>query len=530
MDRITMNRTSGPKFGAKLALLASAAVMTATFTASTTAAAPRADKSYAKAEKALNKGKVDQAIEYAEAAVMADPRNATYRATLGKAYLKAGRYTSAAMSYKDALKLGDQNPSTVLSYALTQTAIGGGKNALDTLMKYERMMDPADAGLAMALAGNPERGVFILTNALRAGQNTAKVRQNLAYTYALAGNWRAARVMAAEDVPVDQLDARLSQWAANAKPEDHMVRVSSLLGIAPSGDRGLSSALALSNTPAAKPVMAEAEPKAPAAKPAPKAAPVKVAKAPSQPVRAAAKPAPKRVAKAPSQPTPVAAKPAPKAAAPVSRPANIRTPAVASSKSSAKAMEAVAAKAAPQKAVTKVAAAKPKPVPVAKAVTKRKVTPRRSTKTVQPTRVAFVSQPVTQSLPAKTATPQRVSATFQKAAASKPAPRVAAKAPKGDSHMVQLGSYNSEAEAKAGWTTLQRKFRDLKAHDVVITKAEVKGKTFYRVAAAGFGRQGAANMCSTVRSSGRGCFAYAKVAPPAGAVGKGTRIAAANRR
>ncbi|MEO0419498.1 MAG: SPOR domain-containing protein [Pseudomonadota bacterium] len=530
MDRITMNRTGGPKFGAKLALLASAAVMTATFTASTTAAAPRADKSYAKAEKALNKGKVDQAIEYAEAAVMADPRNATYRATLGKAYLKAGRYTSAAMSYKDALKLGDQNPSTVLSYALTQTAIGGGKNALDTLMKHERMMDPADAGLAMALAGNPDRGVFILTNALRAGQNTAKVRQNLAYTYALAGNWRAARVMAAEDVPADQLDARLSQWASNAKPEDHMVRVSSLLGIAPAGDRGLPSALALANTPAPKPVMAKAEPKAPVAKPAPKTAPVKVAAAPSQPAKVAPKPASKRVAKAVSQPAKVAPKPAPKAVAPAPRPVSPRTPVVASSKSAAKAMEAVAAKPVAKKPVAKVAAAKPAPVPVAKATTKRKVTPRRSSKTVQPTRIAFVSQPVTQNLPAKPVAPQRVAATPKKAPVAKKAPRVAAKAPKGDSHMVQLGSYNSEAEAKAGWTTLQRKFGDLKAHDVVITKAEVKGKTFYRVAAAGFGRQGAVQMCSAVRSAGRGCFAYAKVAPPAGAVGKGTRIAAANRR
>ena len=44
------------------------------------------------------------------------------------------------------------------------------------------------------------------------------VRQNLAYAYALAGNWRAARVMAAEDVPADQLDARLAQWAASAAP------------------------------------------------------------------------------------------------------------------------------------------------------------------------------------------------------------------------------------------------------------------------------------------------------------------------
>ena len=99
--------------------------------------------------------------------------------------------------------------------------------------------------------------------------------------------------------------------------------------------------------------------------------------------------------------------------------------------------------------------------------------------------------------------------------------------PKGDSHLVQLGSYDSEVEAKRGWTTLKSKFPELAAHDVVITQAEVKGKTYYRVAAAGFGRRGAQEMCSTVRSAGRGCFANAKSNPPKGAVAKGTRIAAA---
>ena len=114
-------------------------------------------------------------------------------------------------------------------------------------------------------------------------------------------------------------------------------------------------------------------------------------------------------------------------------------------------------------------------------------------------------------------------------AETKKAPKHAAPAPKGDTHLVQLGSYSSEAEAKRGWTTLKGKFPQLASHDFVITKAQVKGKTYYRVAAAGFGRQGAANMCSTVKSAGRGCFAYSKAAPPKGAVGKGTRIAAASR-
>ncbi|MEL6738824.1 MAG: SPOR domain-containing protein, partial [Pseudomonadota bacterium] len=325
-----------------------------------------------------------------------------------------------------------------------------------------------------ALAGNPERGVFVLTNALRAGQNSAKIRQNLAYTYALAGNWRAARVMVAEDVPADKVDARLSEWATNARPEDHMTRVSKLLGIAPMGDNGMPAMLALSNFPSTEEMVAEAE----AAMPT-DAAPAQIAKAPGTASQAETL----AFGSAVKDNKVEAAEPGPKASA-------MPTPA-------------------------------PSAAPVVATV---ETAPRRSTKTVQPAAPRFVSNPVTQALP-ETAAPTRVAQAPAKA--PKPAAPSVAPAPKGDTHMVQLGSYVSQEEAKRGWATLKGKFPQLAAHDVVITKAEVKGKTYYRVAAAGFGRQGAAQMCSTVRSAGRGCFAYSKANPPKGAVDKGTRIAAA---
>ena len=145
----------------------------------------------------------------------------------------------------------------------------------------------------------------------------------------------------------------------------------------------------------------------------------------------------------------------------------------------------------------------------------------------------FVSKPVVQTLPAKKvsdnkapirvadATPQR------RMAAPTPTPVEAAPAPKKDgTHLVQLGSYNSRSDAQAGWTSLQRKFPQLQGRDVVITKAKVKGKIYFRVAAAGFDVRDARSMCGTVKSSGRGCFAYAASSPPAGAIDNGVRIAA----
>ena len=136
----------------------------------------------------------------------------------------------------------------------------------------------------------------------------------------------------------------------------------------------------------------------------------------------------------------------------------------------------------------------------------------------------FVSRPVVQELPASAKKAPSSQRRMAVAASTGPV-----KAPEGGSHLIQLGSFNSEGVAKAKWTEFQEKFPQLKGHDVVITKAEVKGKTFYRVAAAGFGRSSALEMCQTVKSAGRGCFAYAASSPPKGAVDKGVRIAARTR-
>ncbi|MGQ4828159.1 hypothetical protein, partial [Enterococcus faecalis] len=86
----------------------------------------------------------------------------------------------------------------------------------------------ADLGLALVMAGQGERGVTVLTNAIRSGQNAPKVRQNLAYAYALTGAWREAKIMAGQDLPADQVDARLQSWAAMARPEDQRRRVAAL--------------------------------------------------------------------------------------------------------------------------------------------------------------------------------------------------------------------------------------------------------------------------------------------------------------
>ena len=196
MDRsiTTGSRPRPHRAAPRLALAVTTALAGLALSGCTTTAAPRADVSFSSAQTALNKGQVDKAIVHAEAAVLAEPRNPGYRALLGAAYLEAGRFESAATSFGDALDLGDENPRTVLSFALAKTAMGEVRAATAALDEYAGLIDPADLGLALALAGQPERGVHVLVNAVRSSEQASpKLRQNLAYTFALAGNWRAAR-------------------------------------------------------------------------------------------------------------------------------------------------------------------------------------------------------------------------------------------------------------------------------------------------------------------------------------------------
>lgn len=501
MVRSQNNRISGGMTGPKIGLIMTTALASVVLAGSPASAAPRAETSFNKAQSALEDGKIDKAVKHAEAAVQAEPRNSSYRALLGAAYLEDGRFEAAATSFNDSIELGDTDPRSVLSYALAKTALGDTAAALKSLDEWQNNIDPADLGLAYALAGKPERGIHILTNALRGGQNSAKIRQNLAYTYALSGNWRGARIMAAEDVPADKLNARLSKWAETAKPEDVQVRVADLLGVSPSSGAGLPQHLSLENFPSEAEKRAEAEKLAAAKKLAAAEKPIEAKKAP---IKIAAIPPVSsqntKLAKGGKSDPVKASKPAPEPKAMVASKAPAKAPAPAAKP-----------------------AATPAPVaaPAAEPVRTASVAPR------------FVSNPVVQKIPEavreESKAPQakrvaRASSQRRMAATSS-----AASDKKANTHMVQLGSYDSREEAKRGWTVLNRKFPQLKDHDVVITKAEVNGRIFYRVAASGFGVRSARAMCSTVKSAGRGCFAYIKTSPPKGAIESGVRIAARSR-
>lgn len=215
-----------------------------------------------RAQSALARHDAPAAIGFAEAAVGLMPKSAEYRQLLAQSYMQGGRFASATQSYGEVMSLSPTNGKAALNLALAQVATGDWQAARATLATYQAIMPASDRGLALSLAGDTAGGIAVLTEVARSPQGNAKVRQNLALSYALSGQWQAARVVAAVDMAPADVDARLQQWAAFAQPAKSSDQVAGLLGVHAAQDGGQPVALALN---AAVPVAPDAVPQAMAA-------------------------------------------------------------------------------------------------------------------------------------------------------------------------------------------------------------------------------------------------------------------------
>ena len=206
-----------------------------------------------RAQAALAANDLQTAVSLAERAVGNSPRDAGFRALLGNCYLASGRFASAESAYRDSLSLVASQPQIILKLALVQIAQGKNEEAKSLLAMAQSVLDPADIGLALALAGDPQSAVAVLEPAARAAGADARVRQNLALAHAFAGNWEQARTVAAQDVPADQLDGRIQQWMALATPARASDQVAAFIGIQPAaGDPGQPVRLALNKEDAVR--------------------------------------------------------------------------------------------------------------------------------------------------------------------------------------------------------------------------------------------------------------------------------------
>ena len=208
----------------------------------------KAAKSAKAARKALKNGKGQLAVTLAEAAVAFDAKNGEYRKLLGETYLFTGRFLSAAQALNEALSLDPTNGRTALNLALAQVATGEWDTARQTLETHAATIPASDRGLAFALAGDPGTAVAVLSDAARQPSADAKTRQNLALSLALAGQWQQAKAVAAMDLPAEQVDARIMQWATFSRPQNAYDQVAALLNVTPVADNGQPERLALARS------------------------------------------------------------------------------------------------------------------------------------------------------------------------------------------------------------------------------------------------------------------------------------------
>lgn len=486
----------------RIGLVVSTAMVGALLSGCAANSAPPANVSANAAMEASEAGQTSRAIQQAEAAVQAEPRNASYRAMLGNAYLSAGRFASAETSFNDAMLLGDTSPRTALSLALALNAQSKYSEAGAVLTDWESEIATADLGLAYTLSGQPERGIHIMSNAIRGGENTVKMRQNLTYSYAMAGRWREARLMAAEDLPADKVGDRMQEWAELSSPLAYEHRVAGLLGV-PAGvrDAGQPVQLALANNPSINQIAAEASALAAAEEATSEAA------------------APQFAVAAPA-PAPASREELPAVSAPALSLDNYEAPTT----NFAEAFEAPVVPAPVQQLSNRYAGAPTvqTPAPRAEAATQ----PRATNNASRPTRVA--AEPFAADSAAVIQTAAYESTDEGESYAALPAAfrNAMATAEVEGSHLVQLGSFFSEQGARRAWGIYVTRYPELADSQMVITQAVIRGKRYYRVSAGGYDQTASKAMCARVdAANGDGCITWAAAEPLPGAVDTGIRFA-----
>jgi hypothetical protein len=102
----------------------------------------------------------------------------------------------------------------------------------------------------------------------------------------------------------------------------------------------------------------------------------------------------------------------------------------------------------------------------------------------------------------KKAEPAKVDAGASKVVAAIPSVAPAASG----GALIQLGSFASEAEANATWTTLSNKYGYLAPMGKSVQAAQVGGKTVYRLRVNAGGAGAATSLCAKLTAAGQACF------------------------
>jgi Flp pilus assembly protein TadD len=425
------------------------------------AANPAAAASYAaKATEALSAGKSAEAVRWAEGAVLADPHHGGHRALLGQAYLQDGRFSAASMALDEAAQLSALSGDAVVALALAKVAEGDAQGAIEFLSNNADGLTASDLGLALSLAGDHDGALYVLGHAARDENASAQTRQNYSLALAMAGQWAQARLMAAQDLPLNRVEKRMLEFSALASAPDKKTQIAGLMGSKMRSDVPMPARLALANFPMvrAEALAAEAVKEQPVTDSAPLYAEAEV---PQAPEILAAPAAPEVAVAAVADPAPVSPTVEAMVAALADEPVRA-APMMAAYEAPADADDIAAVQAASLAALFDV------PVSAAPAMTAH-------------------------------AAPAPVPAAVQNA--------FALAQPVEGQWSVQVASLNSAERAKLAWYDLSARHHVAARLAASTHAARVGQRIHYRLTLDGFASsKDAQNLCNQLKASGQDCF------------------------
>src|SRR3546814_15176065 len=103
---------------------------------------------------------------------------------------------------------------------MVKIARGKSNDARAVLEQHMEIVPASDYGFAMALAGDTEEGLSILSAEARQLDATARTRQNLAFTLALAVRWRGSKMVASQESLPEYAVTRVVTWDELARAEE----------------------------------------------------------------------------------------------------------------------------------------------------------------------------------------------------------------------------------------------------------------------------------------------------------------------
>lgn len=187
--------------------------------------------------RAIRQGDSAGAVTLARLAAGAAPDSLDGQRTLARALVSDAQFSAAQQVYDAILVKHPDDHKAQIGKALVFIASGDLAQGRTALAALEQQVPgaphlAADVGLALALLGDTTRASAMLETIARSPSADSRSRQNLALTYALAGDWVRARELAMVDVDHDTAAHMLAGWSGLVQRSAPM-RVASLLAVSP---------------------------------------------------------------------------------------------------------------------------------------------------------------------------------------------------------------------------------------------------------------------------------------------------------